>query len=361
MNKRWKMPLMRIGMVCLWLIILSVFWSVAYFLMDYVYHSLDVDVHRWLQQIITSIVGILLFFFMVFIISLFNKKMVQRHELFFQSITDAIKQIATGDFNINIEKMEGHDNPNNHFGRIVDHINEMAKDLGQVEEMRQEFISNVSHEIQSPLTSISGFARALKNEQLTKRERERYLTIIETESQRLSNISDNLLKLTYLEAENHDFTLKTYRLDQQLQHTVLACEPQWQKKKIDMKLHMEQTWLTADEELMNQVWFNLISNAIKFTEAEGKISINIVEETTDITVIIADTGIGISKEEQMHLFERFYKADEARMRHKSGSGLGLSIVKKILTLHDASIQVESDETGTTFYITFLKQPANERS
>src|SRR5699024_9032096 len=212
----------------------------------------------------------------------------------------------------------------------------------EVEEMRQQFISNVSHEIQSPLTSISGFARALKNEELTRKEREHYLTIIESESKRLSNISDNLSKLTYLENENHDFVLKKYRLDQQLQRIVLASEVQWQEKHIDMELHMEETWLTADEELLNQVWMNLVSNAIKFTEDHGKVSMEVVEGEAEITVNITDTGIGISEEEKLHVFERFYKADKARTRHKSGSGLGLSIVKKILHLHDATIQVESD-------------------
>lgn len=361
MNQKWKMRIMRIGMLFLMIILLSIFWSTAYFILNYLYDKWDMNVHAWLQQIMTSIVGLVLFFVTMYIVSRFNKKMGQRHEQFFQSITDAIQQIATGDFTIKLEKMDGHDNPNNPYNQLVDHINQMAKDLGQVEEMRKEFISNVSHEIQSPLTSISGFARALKNNNLSKTKRNHYLTIIETESKRLSNISDNLLKLTYLESENHNFTLNTYRLDQQLQHTVLACEPQWQKKRINMKLDMPQTWLTADEELLNQVWFNLINNAIKFTEEAGEISLKVVEDEANVTVIIADTGIGISEEEKMHLFERFYKADKARIRHKSGSGLGLSIVKTILTLHDASIRVESDESGTTFYITFSQQRDIKRS
>src|SRR5690625_4197710 len=137
-----------------------------------------------------------------------------------------MKQIATGDYNVNVIKVPGHDNPGDPFGEIIDNINYMASELGEMEQIRQEFVSNVSHEIQSPLTSISGFARALQNDKLSSDERMHYLKIIETESQRLSKISDNLLKLTYLESEHHLLEPQQYRLDKQLQDAVLSCEPQ---------------------------------------------------------------------------------------------------------------------------------------
>lgn len=277
----------------------------------------------------------------------------EQHMELFQSITDALKQIATGDYNINVSKMSGHDNPGDPFADIIDNINYMAQELGEMEQMRQEFVSNVSHEIQSPLTSISGFARALQNDKLDYNERLHYLSIIETESQRLSKISDNLLKLTYLESEHHLFETKRYRLDKQLRNIILSCEPQWTAKNIEMHLSLEDADIVADKELLDQVWMNLLNNAIKFTPDEGNINLSLYHKQDELIFEISDTGIGITEEEQLHLFERFYKADKARIRNASGSGLGLSIVKTIIDMHEGVIHVKSKpHEGTTFQITF---------
>src|SRR5690606_37847800 len=181
-----------------------------------------------------------------------------------------------------------------------DNINYMSKELGQLEQMRQEFVSNVSHEIQSPLTSISGFARALQNEQLSHNERLHYLSIIEAESQRLSKLSDNLLKLTSLESSQHPFELKEYRLDKQLQHIVLSCEPQWSAKELELDLSFDKTNIIADKDLLDQVWMNLLNNAIKFTPDKGTISINISQLNGELSVAISDTGIGIAEKDQLH-------------------------------------------------------------
>ncbi|MBP1997074.1 sensor histidine kinase [Paenibacillus eucommiae] len=264
-----------------------------------------------------------------------------------KSMVDAMRRMAKGDFNVNLETHPRF----REFGVLVEGLNHMAVELSQMEKMRQEFISNVSHEIQSPLTSISGFSRALQNESLTFDERLHYLGIIETESFRLSKLSDNLLKLTSLESAHHPFEAKTYRLDKQLRNIVLACEPQWQDKEIDMDIHLDELSLVADEDLMSQVWINLINNSIKFTPHKGTIGIHLQLRDKVAEVRIWDTGTGISKEDQNHIFERFYKADKSRNRKNSGSGLGLSIVSKILDIHHASIRVESElGHGATFII-----------
>jgi two-component system phosphate regulon sensor histidine kinase PhoR len=138
--------------------------------------------------------------------------------------------------------------------------------------------SNVSHEIQSPLTSISGFSRALQNEGLSTEERNHYLVIIETESKRLSKLSDNLLKLTSLESKQHPFDPKAYRLDKQLRKVVLACEPQWVEKGIEMDIDLGEVEIVADEDMMNQVWVNLIHNGIKFTPIGGTIRIELQQQ-----------------------------------------------------------------------------------
>ncbi|EKN71281.1 integral membrane sensor signal transduction histidine kinase [Neobacillus bataviensis LMG 21833] len=227
----------------------------------------------------------------------------------------------------------------------------MAKQLKEMEAMRQEFISNVSHEIQSPLTSIGGFAKALQYDELTNEERSHYLSIIETETYRLSKLSDNLLKLTSLESEHHPFERKSYRLDQQIRNIILASEPNWMEKELEIDVSLEKVQILADEDLMSQVWINLIHNSIKFTPSFGKIRIHLKNIDGKAIIKISDTGIGISKKDQVHIFERFFKADKARERSRGGSGLGLSIVKKITEMHNGTILVESEiEKGTTFTI-----------
>ncbi|HDR7785560.1 TPA: two-component sensor histidine kinase, partial [Bacillus wiedmannii] len=206
-------------------------------------------------------------------------------------------------------------------------------------------------EIQSPLTSIKGFARALQDNNLSEEKRKHYLTIIETETTRLSKLSQNLLKLTLLESEEYTPEKATYRLDQQLKQIVLNSEPLWAEKEIELDLDLEKVHITADQESMSQVWINLIHNSIKFTPSRGTITIQLQEHEKFVEIRIRDTGIGISEEQKQHIFERFYKADSSRNRTYGGSGLGLAIVKKVLDLHQGKIKVESEEgNGTEFIV-----------
>jgi len=203
--------------------------------------------------------------------------------------------------------MRREDDPIN---KLFKGINDMAQELNQVEALRQEFISNVSHEIQSPLTSIRGFARALQNDQLSAQDRDRYLGIIQTESMRLSKLSDNLLALAALESDTMRFEPQPYRLDRQIRKLVLVCERQWTAKNIDMEVTADELNICADEDLLSQVWVNLLHNAIKFTPQDGRVCISLHEHHGHIEFSIADNGIGIADENQARLFERFYKADK---------------------------------------------------
>ena len=178
-----------------------------------------------------------------------------------------------------------------------------------------------------------------------------YLTIIETETTRLSKLSQNLLKLTLLESEEYIPERVSYRLDQQLKQIVLNSEPLWAEKEIELELDLEKVHVIADQESMSQVWINLIHNSIKFTPSGGTITIQLKEHETVVEVRIRDSGIGISEEQKQHIFERFYKADSSRNRAYGGSGLGLAIVKKVLDLHHGEIKVESEEgKGTEFIV-----------
>jgi signal transduction histidine kinase len=259
-----------------------------------------------------------------------------------------MERIAKGDFQVRLNPDAGANGLTNELAKSV---NQMAEELNQMEHMRQEFISNVSHEIQSPLTSMRGFARALYDEHLSPEERQHYLGIIETESMRLSRMTDNMLKLASLEAEHVKIELKPYRLDQQIRTLILACEPQWMSKTIEMDVALEEVVIGADEDLLSQVWSNLLHNSIKFTPEGGKVCVEVQQRDDRIECRVTDTGIGIPEEAQAHIFERFYKVDTSRERAREGSGLGLAIAWKIIELHRGTIGVVSRAgTGTSMIV-----------
>jgi two-component system, OmpR family, phosphate regulon sensor histidine kinase PhoR len=267
-----------------------------------------------------------------------------------EPILDAMERIARGDFQVRVAPTLG---ANTFVSELANSVNQMAVELSQMEQLRQEFISNVSHELQSPLTSIRGFAQALHDEQLSAEERSHYLSIIETESARLSRITDNMLKLASLESEHVEVHRRPYRLDKQIRGLILACEPQWTAKAIELEATLDEIVLSADEDMLSQVWSNLLHNSIKFTPARGRVSVEAHWRGDRVECRIVDTGEGISEDDQAHIFERFYKADTSRERSRegSGSGLGLAIAKKIVELHRGTIAVTSQPgAGATFSV-----------
>jgi two-component system, OmpR family, phosphate regulon sensor histidine kinase PhoR len=341
----------KISEVLAILTILFLCWTAAFFISRWFLHIFSINnLSFYMILMINSFLGFFLFGLCMFGISqipFFQEK--QSNVL--RPLIDAMKNMAQGNFNIDLSFYKNEFGGRNHpFNEIAKSVSHMAIELGEMEQMRQEFISNVSHEIQSPLTSISGFAHALKNNDLSDEERLQYLEIIEVESMRLSKLSENLLKLASLESDQPPFEPKTYRLDQQLRRVILSNEPQWRNKDIEMEVSLNKLTIQADEDLLNQVWINLIHNSIKFTANHGKITIELINKDPErIVVIIKDTGIGMTKDVQMRIFERFYKADPSRNRSSGGNGLGLSIVKKIIEMHKGEIQVESSPNkGTEF-------------
>lgn len=340
----------RIGLrVVLALLFVIVVFSLSYWMTIFFYGWLGHRPGPYLVHMTTVGAAMLLFLASGFII---GKVAEPRQHAFWQSLIDAIRQMAKGNFNVRIDVgMVNEPRANHPFRQLVHSINEMARELEQVEQMRQEFISNVSHEIQSPLTAILGFVEALKSGELTPDHRQHYLNIIETESKRLSRLSENLLKLTSLESGSHPFHPDLFRLDRQIREVVLSLEPLWTNKDIQIELSLKNVNIVADKDLLSQIWINLLTNAIKFTEPGGSLFISLEAVDNWSVVRFQDTGIGIKEADQHRIFERFYKADKARQRSVSGSGLGLTIVKKIIDIHHGEIQVESQfGTGTTFTV-----------
>lgn len=264
-----------------------------------------------------------------------------------KKLTKATRHIAGGDFNVELNiKQSGE------LGVLARSFEEMAYDLQQLEQMRKEFVSNVSHEVQSPLTSISGYALALKQVDLKDEEKNRYLDIIMAEAQRMSKMSDSLLKLSLLESKAPPMQLVSLSLDEQIRRVIVAIQPQWMAKNIHFNLQLQSIYIMADYDQLNQVWTNLLTNSIKFSKDGDTINISMSQEAHHVLVRITDTGIGISQEDQKRVFERFFKADRSHSRKYEGSGMGLAIVKQIVSLHKGDVRVESElGQGTTFIVT----------
>jgi len=265
-----------------------------------------------------------------------------------KALTEATNEIAKGNYDVRVAV-----NRKDEIGFLSTHFNVMTEKLGKLEEMRSEFVSNVSHEIQSPLTSIKGFAKVLKNRELVDEKREHYISIIEEETERLSILSERLLKLASLDSDQHPFELTEYHLDEQIRKVIVALEPHWERKKLQLILNLPQTKIFADRLLLEQVWINLLQNAFKYSNIDGIISVDIIDQPHECSVIIKDNGIGISKENIDRIFERFFQADQSR--HKHGTGLGLSIVQKIIEMHEARVIVNSTiGEGTSFTVILPK-------
>lgn len=264
------------------------------------------------------------------------------------TLTEATKKIASGNYGIQLNVQRSDE-----IGKLARHFSKMASSLARLEAMRQEFVSNVSHEIQSPLASIQGFSQTLQSDQQIPPEtRQRYLKIIEQESKRISQVSKQLLTLASLDKEERALEKSTFNLAEQIKQAVFMLQWNWQEKDLAIELDLSEIQIHADQKLLHQVWTNLLTNSIKFTESGGTISVVVKPiSKKEVQILFKDTGIGIPTEELSSIFDRFYKVDKARKREVSGSGLGLSISKKIIELHGGRIQVESElGRGTSFII-----------
>lgn len=259
-------------------------------------------------------------------------------------LSKASKEVAKGNFDIEV-KVKSKDE----IGQLTADFNLMTKELKNIDFLRKDFVSNVSHEFKTPITAIKGFAKLIKDGQLSKDQLDEYSEIIVDESQRLSLLSSNLLKISELDSKMIREQAKVFSLDEQIRKAILILELQWSKKEIEFEIELEEATITGDEHLLQEVWLNLIQNAIKFSNQKGIIKISLYKKMDKVKVQIADKGIGIADEDKERIFERFYKGDKSHS--KEGNGLGLVIVKKILKLSYGKIDYESQVgKGTTFTV-----------
>lgn len=264
-------------------------------------------------------------------------------------LTEATKQLAQENYShtLNIQR-------NDEIGQLAESFNAMQLQMQHNDLARKAFISNVSHDFQSPLMNIQGYADLLKSTALTADEHSEYISIIDLEAKRLSSLTKQLLLLTSLDQASYPVKYTMYDLDRQLKDIVMKFHWRLEEASIDISYKLMPTSIMADEELLANVWENLLSNAIKYNRLNGNIEIALTTEGNLIVVSIKDTGIGIPKEAIPQLFDRFFRVDSARKR--DGTGLGLSIVEQIISLHNGGIFIKSTvDEGTTFTIKIPKR------
>ena len=267
-----------------------------------------------------------------------------------KQLTNATKQLAKGDYNNHYLHLGRADE----IGELARNFNYMTNELKRADEMKQQFVSDVSHEFQTPLTSIHGLALLSADHMITKEDLIAHMDIIAMESQRLSSMSKQLLKLASLDQEQQIHKTH-FRIDEQIRQVLIMLEWQWADKNLQLDIDLVELSMYGNEQLLYEVWQNLITNAIKFCSEHDSLMIVMKapsELDPQIIVKITDSGEGIPAEQLSIIFERFSKVSKSRSQNEhSGSGLGLSIAHKIVSLHSGTIDVESKwKVGTTFTV-----------
>ena len=255
-------------------------------------------------------------------------------------ILDALLRITKGDFSTRIEPLHKR-RAFNEYDIIIEDINKMTKELSSMETMKTDFISNVSHEIKTPLSVIQNYSIMLQSENLSDEERREYAARLELATKKLGDLVSGILKLSKLENQGIYPENECFNLSEQLLQAILIYENEWSDKNIEIVTELDESVIiSGDSELLMTVWSNLISNAVKFTERGGKITVRLSKQNRKAVVSVSDTGCGMTEEVGARIFEKFYQGDVSRTTQ--GNGIGLAIVKRIVDITKSEITVESE-------------------
>ncbi len=266
-----------------------------------------------------------------------------------KKIVSAANRIAKGDYSVRIPRLNTL-NRDDGLDEIIECFNKMAEELSGTESLQADFIANVSHELKTPLAVMQNYATLLQSPDLSEEERLNYAKGIYDASHRLAGLITNILKLNKLENQQIYPTATAYSLDEQLRECFLCFESVWEEKEIEIETDIaEDVTLCADPELLLLVWNNLFSNAFKFTEKGGKVSVSLKTEEGYAIVSVMDTGCGITPEVGAHMFEKFYQGDTSHATQ--GNGLGLALVRRVVDIVGGDIAVSSEVgRGSTFTV-----------
>ena len=279
------------------------------------------------------------------VISIITSKMILSP---LNMMTSKINSLASGNFGTRVDFDEIVKRVPS-FLKLSEVFNKLSEELKNTEMLRSDFINNFSHEFKTPIVSIAGFAKLLKKGNLTEEQKNQYLSAIEEESMRLSYMATNVLNLTKVENQSILTDVSTFNVSEQIRSCFLLLEPKWSKKELELQVELDEYAVDASEELLKQVWINLIDNAIKFSNDKSTINLSASMEKDKLSVAITNYGAEISEDAMAKIFNKFYQHD---LSHSTeGNGIGLAIVKKILQLHNGIIEVSSVNGAVTFTVT----------
>ncbi|NWL88136.1 sensor histidine kinase [Paenibacillus sp. 79R4] len=263
-----------------------------------------------------------------------------------RKVIDATHKVAGGDFSVKVD-LKGI----GELEELSQSFNKMTQELSSIETLRSDFVNNFSHEFKTPIVSLRGFAKLLKENNLSDEEQREYLDIIITESERLAALSTNVLTLSKYETLEIVVDKTPFRLDEQIRKSIVLMEPKWSAKEITVNVNLDKVIYNGNEDLTQQIWINLLDNAIKFTDPYGFIDITLVNKNDEIQFIIQDDGPGMDDQTKAHIFDKFYQGDTSHS--KTGYGLGLSLVKRIVVLCGGDVSVQSQPgKGSIFTVIF---------
>ncbi|MCD5028943.1 HAMP domain-containing sensor histidine kinase [Enterococcus asini] len=256
-----------------------------------------------------------------------------------------MNQVAKGDFSLRVNEKQ----PIQEVQQLFDHFNTMVVELDSMETLRNDFVVSVSHEFKTPLATIQGYVQLLQTSDLTPQEIADYQRRILEGTEQLATLTNNILRLTKLESATTPLTKTHFRLDEQIREVLLFLRPQWEPKNIQWELNLPRKEFYGNEELLYQVWRNLIDNSIKYSQQDAVVAITLTSSTEYLEICFQDWGMGIPEKEQKRVFDKFYQGDTSRK--SAGNGLGLSLVREIVDAHEGAVSVTSSQTaGTRFFV-----------
>lgn len=299
-----------------------------------------------LAALITGANALAMTFLLWFIDNHRRKKMIDEPV---KKIQEGIDRVTAGDLSSRIDK-KGVGNAYE-YGSIIDGINKMTEELGSVETLRTDFISNVSHEMKTPISVLQNYATLLQGRDLSEEQRIEYAKKISAETHRLSALITNILKLNKLENQQIFPEKSRFDLTEQICESMLEFETRWDEKNLEIETDLDDDVLIeADREMLSIVWSNLISNAVKFTPEGGKITLSVKKSCKNAVVTVTDTGCGMDDETAKNIFKKFYQGDTSHATE--GNGLGLALVRRIVDIHGGKIDVKSEKNnGSSFAVT----------
>lgn len=351
-RKRWFLAIQRYIVFFLLMVFIITCCMLLFF--NYFQQNLNIEfTEESIQQAAILTFGnvILLSLICTIIDGIRRKFMVERPV---KRIVSAAKKIMNGEFSIRIEPLGGLSSADG-FDNIIRCFNKMAEELSGIETLRTDFMANVSHELKTPLAVIQNYGILLQKPGLSEEKRIEYAKALTEASRRLADLISNILKLNKLENQQIYPDKRIYDLGEQLCVCLLNFENIWEQKEIEIHTDIEEDiFVESDSELLTLVWNNLFSNAFKFTEEGGRVSVSLKAEGQYAVVQIEDSGCGISSEAGAHIFEKFYQGDSSHATQ--GNGLGLALVKRVVDIADGDIAVDSEvDKGSVFTVKIRKK------